>query len=74
MKEINSIVLEDGKDYMILDTLVISENRYLVLSKIEDSRDFCIRKLLDDGTLIGLSDKTEFDKVALYYLKKHGNN
>lgn len=44
--DINVITLEDGKDYLIIDTVEIGDNKYFVLSSNDDEDNVVIRKII----------------------------
>jgi len=71
MQEVNTIILENNIEYMIVDELLINNIKYIYLSNIKNPRDFCIRKEKENGILVGLDDKIEFDKALLTFTKKH---
>ena len=69
-----SIILDDGIEYYIIDTEVIDNIEYTMFSNIDDDSDICFRKTIienDESIYIGLDDKNEFDKVFLTFTKKH---
>lgn len=62
MIEIETITLEDNKDYMVAK----EKDNYLYLVNINDPKDFCIRKeIIEDGkkVIVGLQDFDEFTKA-----------
>lgn len=69
-----SIVLEDGIEYLIFDTEVIDETEYTLFVNINDDSDICFRKTsIENGKrfFIGLNDEQEFEKVLLVFTKKN---
>lgn len=72
--EVNVITLENEKDYEIIDTLKIQENKYLVLSNEEDDYDICVRKVIIEDNkeyIIPLGTKEEFEEVMTVFYKKY---
>lgn len=63
-------VLEDGREFAIIDEINRDNMTYVYLTSINDETDFVIRKLINDE-LIGLSNKDEFDKALLYFTEKN---
>ena len=69
-----SIVLDDGIEYLIVDTKVIDNVEYTLFSNINDESDICFRKLsIQDGEeyFVGLDDEKEFEKVVLTFTKEY---
>ncbi|HAB67350.1 MAG TPA: hypothetical protein DCE23_08285 [Firmicutes bacterium] len=69
MTDIDTIKLEDDKDYIVIDII----EGYFYLTNIKNPADFCIRKLLDENTpeLYLLDDKQEFNKALDLFNKKN---
>ena len=72
MIEVEVVVLEDGCEYAIMDTISIDGVKYIYLSQVENAQALCIRKLSsDEKDILGLKDETEF-KMALHaYVTKY---
>ena len=69
-----SIILDDGIEYFIIDTEIIDNIEYTLFSNINDDSDICFRKTLienEEKFYIGLEDENEFNKVFLTFTKKH---
>ena len=64
-----SIILEDKKEYGIIDELIIDNITYLYLCDVEKPENFCVRKVKDDK-VIGLDNNEEFDKALAEFTKK----
>lgn len=65
-KEYNVITLENGIEYTEVDKLIVDDTEYLILSNLDDPKDFCIRKLIvkdNEKYITGLDNDDEFDKV-----------
>lgn len=71
MVEVEVVPLENGKKYMILDTIEIDGIKYIYLSQIENDQEFCIRKLsLDELDILGLDSEEEYNKALKAYAEK----
>ena len=71
-------VLEDNLEYIILDTIMVNGNNYVYLInkdlKDRNIQDICIRKIVDEGkNLIGLDSEEEFQKSLVSFLNKNKN-
>lgn len=70
--EIDKIVLEDNKDYFILDTLLIDQTKYLFLSENLNCHTSIIRKLSTNGKeILGLNSEEEYDKALCFFIEKY---
>lgn len=73
-EEVNIITLDDGKDCMVTDELVINNVKYLLLTNEDDVADFCIRKINNINNseyLVGLNNKDEVLNVLKEFAKKN---
>lgn len=73
-EEVNIITLDDGKDYMVTDEIVINNVKYLLLTNEDDVADFCIRKINNINNseyLVGLNNKDEVLNVLKEFAKKN---
>lgn len=69
-----SIILDDGIEYIIMDSEVIDDTEYTLFVNVNDNNDICFRKtVIENGEryFVGLDDKMEFDKVLLKFTKKN---
>ena len=69
-----SIILDNGIEYLIIDTEVIDGTSYTLFSNIGNNSDICLRKTeVIDGNecYVGLDDDNEIDKVLLHFTKKN---
>lgn len=67
-----SVILENNKEYLILNEIKNGSDKYIYLVNAEDPKDFCIRKSLvnsEKEVLIGLKDEEEFRKALLLFNK-----
>lgn len=77
IKDYDSVTLEDGEEYIILDEIDIDDDRYVYLSNENGNHKFKIRKTKMVGNIemfVGLDSDDEFDKAMLYFIKKHKND
>ena len=68
-----SIVLDDGIEYIIYDTEIIDDIEYTLFVNIDDNSDLCFRKTItenDETFYVGLDNEKEFEKVLLTFTKK----
>ncbi len=69
-----SIVLENGLEYVIVDEIKYLDNNYLYLLNINNDKDFCIRKSIkENGNEIvkGLKDVSEYETALKLYIDKN---
>lgn len=67
------IILEDDEEYYIINTLIHSNIKYLLLSNISNQKNICIRKILNVNTkeyLDRLNDK-EYSMVINLFMKEN---
>lgn len=73
--EVNVIKLENGIDYLIIDTIIDeNKNKYLFLANENNNRDITIRKIIleDNGEcLVKLDSQDEFEEVMTLFDVKH---
>lgn len=73
--EAEVVTLNDGLDYVILDEISAHSKTYVYLSNTEDSKNFCVRKKIQNNAgslLVGLDDENEFNMAMDLYFKKNG--
>ena len=74
--DLYKIVLEDEKEYYIIDTIIYGENKYVVLGN-QNEDDFNIRKVVlhnDEECLIKLDSKEYNCRVNWYCFNMYYNN
>ena len=67
------ITLDNGTEYLILDSQIIDDTLYTLFVNEEDNTDFCFRKTIvenDKNYYTYLDNKKEFDKVLLTFASK----
>ena len=72
-----SIILDDGIEYLIVDTEIIDNTEYTLFTNINDETDICFRKtVIEDGErfFVGLDNNEEFEKVLLKFTLKLQKN
>lgn len=70
MIERETVVLEDNQKYIILNEKSTKNTTYLYLSKEDDEKDFCIRKLTSDKQFIIPITENEYNEALTLF----GNN
>lgn len=66
MIDVETVVLEDNKEYIITRKIIDNSIEYLLLSDSNDVENFCIRKIIEENNekyIVGLDSKEEFDKI-----------
>ena len=77
MKEVTLITLDDGKEYAVIDELILRNTKYLYLVNSIDQDDFIIQKLVDINSydeIIGLDDDSEYDLALVAFANKNVKN
>ena len=69
----NTIILDDGIEYIIIKEKKINNILYTLFANVNDGEDICYRKTIidEDGDecYVGLDDEKEFDIVAMHFAK-----
>lgn len=74
---LESIVLDNGIEYLIYETEIIDNIEYTLFVNINNEDDICFRKTITENNqryFVGLDDDKEFEKVLLRFTKKDLNN
>ena len=74
MEEVNTVVLENGLEYIEIDELVYNDTKYVLLANYKNVKDSCIRKVtVEDNQeyLCKLKDDNEFKTVLDLFVKKN---
>lgn len=74
MIDVNVITLEDNLEYMIINTIVKNNNKYVFLANVDDEKKLCIRKVIsEDGKdyLVKLDSDEEFAEVLTEFNDKY---
>lgn len=75
-ENIDVVTLDNGKNYMVTEELVINNIKYVYLTNEDDVADFCIRKvnyINNNEYLVGLDNKEEVLMALNEFTKKHKN-
>ena len=48
MEETKTVILENKEEYNIVDTLIYNNNEYYLLSNVNNLKDICIRKVVEE--------------------------
>ena len=74
MEEVNTVILENGLEYMELDELIYDNNKYILLVNYQNVKDACIRKIeVSDNQeyFVKIKDELEYSKVMNLFVKKN---
>lgn len=72
--EVNVITLENGFEYIIIDTIEVNNNKYLFLSNKQDENDMCVRKIIikeEKEYLVKLDTENELEEVLNVFATKY---
>lgn len=75
-EELEIITLDDGKDYIVTDEIIIDDVKYVYLTDEDDIASFCIRKINvinNEEYLVGLKDRNEFNMALEKFMEKNIN-
>lgn len=69
----NSVILENGEKYTILDSTTYDNNKYVLLSNVSNKNDVCIRKILneDDKVYVCRLDDKELKEVLNLFINEN---
>ena len=76
MVEMDSVVFDNGFEYLILDKLDIHGNTYLLLSNCNDVKDIKIGKSITQNGqkyFCGIEDDNEFNSVLITFNSRLNN-
>jgi len=69
------IVLEDEKEFVVIDKIKTNNKIYLMLSNVDDSNDIAVRiEDVEQDMIFGLDSEEELSQVLTLYAKKMGIN
>ena len=69
------IVLEDKKEFVVIDKIKTNNKIYLMLSNVDDSNDIAVRiEDVEQDMIFGLDSEEELSQVLTLYAKKMGIN
>lgn len=71
--EVETVILEDGKNCIVIKELIIEGIKYVYLVNAENNKDYIIRKEINNE-LVGLDNETEFKKAMAYLIIKQRKN
>lgn len=72
--DINVVKLENEEEYLIIDTIILQDKKYLILVNEKNYYDICIRKVIekdDKEVLVKLESEEEFENVVTRFNNKH---
>lgn len=73
MIDVETITLEDGLEYIIVDEIEINGIKYIYLVE-EDTNKVELRRLDDKENLLFVDDLKEIEKALIEFAKKHKND
>lgn len=71
---VDVVTLEDNLSYLIIDTIMYEDNKYLVMVNKDDNQDIVIRKVIyKEGRefLVKLDSEDEFEIIMSLFYDKH---
>lgn len=69
-KKLECTILENKKEYAILEKIKKEDQCYMYLFNVNNPKDFCIRKLVGKN-ICGLDSDEEFDEALLMLREKN---
>lgn len=70
INEVDTIVLDNNKEYFKVTELTINNINYYLLNNIDDKSDFVIRKEVNDE-IVGLDNEDEFNLIVNKLINKN---
>lgn len=73
-KEYNVVTLNNGTEYTEIARLNDNNNTYVLLSNLDDTEDFCIKKLIKNNGIeqvVALDSASEFDRLLALFTKDY---
>lgn len=73
MNELDAVKLE-GREFVIVDEIIINNIKYVHLANADDAEDFCIRKIEirdNEEILTPLDSDEEFDLALEEFIQKN---
>lgn len=74
MIDVSTYILENGVEYTEVDNLEYNNNKYILLSNINNVKDSCIRKLIIEDSeeyIYRLDNDSEFDTILNLFIEKN---
>jgi len=63
MKEVKTIVLDNGREYFLVDETIINDVKYYYLANMNDSKDICVRKQEIENGVSYLATLDDIDEL-----------
>lgn len=76
MVDNSRIVLENKKEYHIIDKIKLDKKAFVYLSNLNDPEDFCVRKEIEEKEktyLVGLDNEEEAIEALKLFTEKNNN-
>lgn len=71
--EVETVILEDGKNCIVINEIEIDGIKYVYLVNVVDNNDYVIRKEINNE-LVGLDNEIEFKKAMAHLIIKQREN
>ena len=65
MEETKTVILENKEEYSIVDTLTYNNNEYYLLSSVNNLKDICIRKVVEED--VKYICRLQVDELRIVY-------
>ena len=63
MKEVKTIILDNGREYFLVDETIIDDVKYFYLANMNDNKDICVRKQEIENGISYLSTLDDIDEL-----------
>ena len=73
MLDVKTAVLENDKEYYVIDSVVVDNITYKLFSNVDDEMDIKIRKIINENDelyITGIESDEEFNKVIIAFEEK----
>lgn len=74
MKQCETVILDNNKEYVIIEQINFNNNQYIFLANPNDENDFCIKKIIKkdlEELIVSLDNEEEFNQVLVEYSKNN---
>lgn len=72
----NTFLLDDGCEFLIVDSMEMDGEKIVLFSNVDDPTDFCFRKeVMKEGEIVysALTGRDEFEKILVKFGLKYEN-
>lgn len=76
MEQTNTVILENGEQYVEINSLIYEGNKYVLLSNLSNNKDICVRKVIKEFNrdYICRLEDSEFNIVFNKLIESNQNN